>query len=240
MMMQVERPQVRGEGQAHAAGPAESRATPSATTRAESAHHVPLLLVISAPSGAGKTTLCQALLAQDPSLTRAITCTTRAPRPGEQDSVDYHFLEPATFQRRVAAGEFLEHAQVHGHSYGTLKSEVLDRLRQGRDVLLNVDVQGAASIRACAAQWPEIQQSLCTVFVAAPSLVELEARLRKRAQDAEDVIARRLRAARGEMAHWREFDYFVVSDNVPNGLRRMQMIIEAERMRPFRVIPPEL
>jgi guanylate kinase len=199
-----------------------------------------LLILVAAPSGAGKTTLCDELLKADANFQRAITCTTRAPRPGERDGVDYYFLDSATFQRRVAAGDFLEHALVHGNSYGTLKCEVLDRLRAGRDVLLNIDVQGAASVRAGAAEMPELKSALVTVFIVAPSLAELERRLRKRASDAEEVIQRRLAAARGEMAHWREFDYLVVSDTVPNGTRRLQTIVEAERMKQFRVKPLEI
>ena len=205
-----------------------------------SAFRFPLLILVSAASGAGKTTLCEELLKADPRFQRAITCTTRPPRPGERDGVDYHFLDPAIFQRRVTAGKFLEHATVHGNFYGTLKSEVLGRLRAGQDVLLNIDVQGAASVRASAAQQPELRRSLCTVFIVAPSLAELEKRLRKRGSDAEEVIQRRLAAARGEMARWMEFDYLVVSDTVPAGLRRLQVIVEAERMKQFRVTPPEI
>src|SRR5882757_9914245 len=108
----------------------------------------PLLILISAPSGGGKTTLCERLLAARPGMSRAVTCTTRAPRRGEQDGVDYYFLNAGSFLKRVQAGNFLEHATVYGNSYGTLKSEVLGKMRQGQDVLLNVDVQGAASIRA--------------------------------------------------------------------------------------------
>ncbi|MBI5386634.1 MAG: guanylate kinase [Verrucomicrobia bacterium] len=201
---------------------------------------IPLLILVSAPSGAGKTTLCDELLKADANFQRAVTCTTRAPRNGERDGVDYHFLAPATFQQRVAAGEFLEHATVHGNSYGTLQSEVLDRLRSGHDVLLNIDVQGAASVRSCAGRMPELQRSLVTVFIVAPSLAELERRLRHRATDPEEVVQRRLAAARGEMAHWTEFDYLAVSDTVPDGLRRLQAIVEAERMRQFRVKPLEV
>src|ERR1700691_3919382 len=115
----------------------------------------PLLIVISAPSGGGKTTLCKQLLAAHSNMTRAVTCTTRLPREGEQDGVDYYFLDATSFLKRVQAGNFLEHATVFGNSYGTLKSEVLSKLRQGKDVLLNVDVQGAATIRERAKEDPE-------------------------------------------------------------------------------------
>src|ERR1041385_675174 len=124
----------------------------------------PLLIVISAPSGGGKTTLCKHLLAQCPSTTRAVTCTTREPRPGEKDGVDYYFLDAGTFLRRVQAGHFLEHATVYGNSYGTLKAEVLGKLRQGKDVLLSVDVQGAAAIRERSLEDAELKRALVTVF----------------------------------------------------------------------------
>src|SRR6185437_5920536 len=135
----------------------------------------PLLVVLSAPSGGGKTTLGQQLLAARPDMARAITCTTREPRAGEKDGVDYHFLDAASFLKRVQAGNFLEHATVYGHSYGTLKSEVLDKLRQGRDVLLNIDVQGAASVRDRAEEDPELKRVLVSVFLTPSSLAVLEA-----------------------------------------------------------------
>src|SRR5437867_11557927 len=122
----------------------------------------PLLVLISAPSGGGKTTLCQQLLAARPQMTRAVTCTTRPPRKGEQDGVDYFFLDADSFLKRVQAGNFLEHATVYGNSYGTLKGEVLGKLRQGKDVLLNVDVQGAATIRQRAEEDPELKSALVT------------------------------------------------------------------------------
>src|SRR5581483_10025731 len=124
----------------------------------------PLLVLISAPSGGGKTTLCQQLLVTRPDMTRVITCTTRDPRPGEKDGVDYYFLDAASFLKRVQAGNFLEHATVFGNSYGTLKSEVLNKLRQGKDVLLNVDVQGAAAIRTQAESDPELKKALVQIF----------------------------------------------------------------------------
>ncbi len=199
----------------------------------------PLLILISAPSGGGKTTLCNQLLAARPDLTRVITCTTRAPRPGERNDVDYYFLDPADFQRRVQAGEFIEHATVFGHSYGLLRSELLDKLRRGRDVLLNMDVQGAATIRAQARQEAELRGALVTVFLTPPSLAVLAERLKKRAADAPEEIQKRLGIARKEIAQWNDFDYLLISTTVPEDLRRMLAIVEAEKMRGARSQPPE-
>jgi guanylate kinase len=199
----------------------------------------PLLILISAPSGGGKTTLCQQLLAARPGMTRAITCTTRAPREGERDSVDYHFLNAESFLRRVQAGNFLEHATVYGNSYGTLKSEVLGRLRQGQDVLLNVDVQGAATIREKALEDQELRRSLISVFLTPPSLSILEERLRKRGTDSPTTIQKRLAVARQEIAQWKHFDYLLLSGSIHEDLRRMLAIVESEKMRTSRVQAPE-
>jgi len=200
----------------------------------------PLLVLLSAPSGGGKTTLCQQLLAARPDMARAITCTTREPRPGEKDGVDYYFLDAASFLKRVQAGNFLEHATVYGHSYGTLKSEVLGKLRQGKDVLLNVDVQGAAAIRAAAEEDAELKRALVTVFLTPPSLAVLEARLKKRGTDSAADIRKRLSVARQEIAQWKNFEYLLISDSIRDDLRRMQAIIEAEKLRSERAVPPEL
>src|SRR6266545_4642009 len=163
----------------------------------------PLLVLLSAPSGGGKTTLCHQLLGARPEMARAITCTTREPRPGEQDGVDYYFLDADSFLKRVQAGNFLEHATVYGNSYGTLKGEVLGKLRQGKDVLLNVDVQGAATIRQRAEEDPELKRALVSVFLTPPSLAVLEERLKKRGTDSPAAIQKRLGVARQEIAQWK-------------------------------------
>jgi guanylate kinase len=199
----------------------------------------PLLIVISAPSGGGKTTLCNQLLAARPDMSRAITCTTREPRAGEEDGLDYYFLDAASFLKRVQAGNFLEHATVHGHSYGTLKSEVLSKLRLGKDVLLNVDVQGASTVRQRAETDPEIQRALVSVFLTPPSMTILEERLRRRGTDGDAVIQKRLGVARSEIAQWKNFDYLLISRSVAEDLARMQAIVEAEKMKAGRSQAPE-
>jgi guanylate kinase len=199
----------------------------------------PLLILISAPSGGGKTTLCEQLLKARPEMTRAITCTTREPRKGEKDGVDYHFFSATEFLKRLQAGNFLEHATVYGNSYGILKSELLAKLRQNQDVLLNVDVQGAATIREQAESEPELRRALVTVFLTPRSLTVLEERLKKRGADADAVIQKRLAVARQEVGQWKNFDYLLESTTKAEDLRRMQEIISAEKMRTARSSAPE-
>jgi guanylate kinase len=200
----------------------------------------PVLFVLSAPSGGGKTTVCQHLLAANPGLTRAVTCTTRAPRDGERDGLDYYFLDVVTFMNRVQDGQFLEYATVYGNRYGTLKSEVLEKLRQGKDVLLTVDIQGAATIREKAQSEPELKRALITVFLSPPSLKALEERLRHRGTETEDVCQKRLALAREEIAQWPKFDFLIVSSTIADDVRRAQAILEAEKLRQHRVASPDL
>jgi guanylate kinase len=195
---------------------------------------MPMLIVLSAPSGGGKTTLCQQLLTRHPEMARAITCTTRSPRAGEVDGSDYFFIDSVEFARRVQAGDFLEHARVHDHSYGTPKTEVLEKLRQGLDVLLNIDVQGAATVCSRAAADADLRGALVTVFLTPPTVAELEARLRRRGTDAPAELDRRLSVAREEIAQWRHFQYLLISTSIAEDVRRMEAIIEAERMRQSR------
>ena len=229
MKAQTREPKTSAESQ-EPSGESQATAGPSLS---------PLLVVISAPSGGGKTTLCQQLLGARSQMTRAVTCTTRPPRPGEQDGVDYYFLDAASFLKRLQAGNFLEHATVYGHSYGILKAEVLGKLRQGKDVLLNVDVQGAATIREKAQEDPELQRALVSVFLTPPSMEIVEGRLRRRGTDAEAVIQKRLSVARQEIAQWKNFDYLLLSSTIPEDLRRMLAIVEAEKLRSARVQAPD-
>jgi guanylate kinase len=198
-----------------------------------------LLIVISAPSGGGKTTLCDQLIANNANTVRAITCTTREPREGETDGVDYYFLDAGTFLKRVQAGNFLEHATVYGNSYGTLKSEVLGKMRQGKDVLLSIDVQGAATIRARAEEDAELKRSLITIFLAPISIAILEQRLKKRGKDSPGAIQKRLSVARQEISQWKNFDFLILSSSIAEDLRRMQAIVLAEKMRNVRARLPD-
>jgi guanylate kinase len=199
----------------------------------------PLLILISAPSGGGKTTLCDMLLEARPDMSRAVTCTTREPRDGEKDGVDYYFLSAGDFLKRVQAGNFLEHATVYGNSYGLLKSELLSKLRAGKDVLLNVDVQGAATIRAKAEEEPELKKALVTVFLTPPTSEVLEQRLKRRNKDSAAVIQKRLAVAKLEVSQWKNFDYLIYSGPKQEDLRKMLEIVEAEKMRSVRSHAPE-
>ncbi|MCB2261953.1 MAG: guanylate kinase [Candidatus Thiosymbion ectosymbiont of Robbea hypermnestra] len=180
--------------------------------------------ILSAASGAGKTSLIQALLEREPSLELAVSFTTRVPRSGERDGVHYHFVAPDRFQHMVAAGEFLEHAQVFGNRYGTAEATVRARLEQGRDLVLEIDWQGARQVRAC---FP----GAVSVFILPPSAQALERRLRNRGLDSDQVIADRMAAARAEMSRYREYDYLVVNDRFDTALDDLICLVRAERLR---------
>jgi guanylate kinase len=180
------------------------------------------LFVITAPSGAGKTSLIEALMKADPSLQLSISYTTRAPRPGEKDGADYHFIDDAGFLAMKGRGEFLESAEVHGYRYGTSKKVITDALARGEDLILEIDWQGARQVRSI---YPE-----CVgIFILPPSIEELERRMRARGQDAEAVIRRRLDNARGEMDHAGEFDYAIINKDFQTALRKLAEIIQKER-----------
>jgi guanylate kinase len=197
--------------------------------------HLGLLLVMSGPSGAGKSTVIAKLRDALPGLQFSVSCTTRPPRPGESDGVDYHFLSSAAFAERVAAGSFIEHADVHAHRYGTLRSEVAPHLEAGRDVLLDIDVQGARQIADRAGQDPLVARCLERVFLAPPSLDELERRLRSRGTDSETSIHHRLANARHEMAAWREYDFLVVNRDLLQAVAALRTVIDALHHRTRRM-----
>lgn len=200
-----------------------------------------LLIVLSAPSGAGKTTLGDNLLSKRTDIVRAVTCTTRAPRPGEEHGVHYYFFSLEEFEQRVTAGEFLEHAHVYKNRYGTLKSEVLGKLRAGQDVLLTIDVQGAASVRKLAEDDAELAQSLVTIFLTPPSRTELVARLNGRGTETPEVLARRLQEADVELEQAPLFDYLLLSETREKDLSALESIIASEHRRTNRLgLPDEL
>ncbi|MES1195732.1 MAG: guanylate kinase [Steroidobacter sp.] len=177
------------------------------------------LYVVAAPSGAGKTSLVRALLAQEPSARFSISYTTRKQRPTEQDGRDYFFVDKAKFEQMVAAGEFLEHAQVFDNYYGTSKSQVKQLLAQGANVILEIDWQGAQQVR-------KVMPDCRSIFILPPSREELERRLRGRATDIEEVIQRRLRDAVSDMSHWHEFDYVVVNNDFEKALGELKSIVQ--------------
>lgn len=176
------------------------------------------LFVISAPSGAGKTTLVRELLEHDDSVTFSISYTTRRPRAGEISGEDYYFVDEAQFKQMIKDGHFLEHAKVFDNYYGTSKAQVRKQLADGKNVLLEIDWQGAAQIRQ---KWP----ACITVFILPPSLVELERRLRARQTDSEQVIKRRLEDSVSDISHWDEFDYIIINDNLQEALTELQSVI---------------
>ncbi len=184
-----------------------------------------LLFVISSPSGAGKTAITRALLAGDNELTVSISMTTRRARPGEVDGVDYIFIDEVDFSRHVAVGEFLEHAVVFGNSYGTPRAPVEEALESGRDVLFDVDWQGAQQIAQHA------REDLVSVFVLPPSMAELEHRLETRAQDSRKVVAARMAQATNEISHWAEYDYVIINDDLDRSIAEVTSILKAERLR---------
>ena len=182
------------------------------------------LFIVAAPSGAGKSSLVKALLEREPGISLSVSHTTRTPRSGEETGRHYHFVERAAFERDVAAGVFLEHAEVHGNLYGTSHAAVQQLLAQGRDVLLEIDWQGAEQIRRS-------KPDCVSVFILPPSRVELERRLRGRGSDSAEVIARRLHNSREEISHAHEFDYIIVNDDFDDALGDLQAIVRAVRQR---------
>ena len=189
--------------------------------------------MVSAPSGAGKTTLCDALR-QTPDFVYSVSCTTRHPRAGENDGEDYHFLSEGDFLARVKAGEFLEYAEVHGKYYGTLRQPIRSNLDEGVDVLIDIDIQGAAAIRTVGDEF--IRRALCDVFIMPPDLDELRRRLTKRGTETVEQIELRLMNAAREMELWREYRYTIISKSMEEDLQKFRHIMGAERYLSRRLV----
>ncbi|NDB94781.1 MAG: guanylate kinase [Verrucomicrobia bacterium] len=185
-----------------------------------------ILFVVSAPSGTGKTTLCTSVR-QTPDLVYSVSCTTRPIRTGEKDGVDYFFLTPSEFTKKMKEGEMLETADVYGHLYGTPKGPVLEHLAAGRDVLLDIDVQGARQVRS--SQDGKIKEALADIFIMPPDLEELKRRLEGRGTEDAQQIAKRIKAADAEMADWKSYRYTILSSSMEEDLIKFRAIIRAER-----------
>ena len=184
-----------------------------------------LLIVLSSPSGAGKTTISRMLLEADDNITMSISATTRPKRPGEVDDVDYHFVDEAEFKRLIDADEFAEWAYVFDHMYGSPKEPIKEALKQGRDTLFDIDWQGTQQLEYA------FRTDLVLIFILPPSMVELERRLHERGTDSEEIIAGRMKRASGEIGHWAEYDYVLINEDMDKCLADVRAIIAAERLR---------
>ena len=187
-----------------------------------------LMLIMSSPSGAGKTTISRMLLERDGDIRMSVSCTTRPPRPGEVDGKDYHFISQAQFDRMVESEEFLEWAVVFGHSYGTPKAQVKAGIKEGEDYLFDIDWQGTQQL------YQKLERDVVRVFLLPPSIDELRRRLTGRGTDSTEVIAARMERARSEISHWDGYDYVVVNDDIEACFAKVQQILAAERMRRAR------
>jgi len=188
-----------------------------------------LLIILSSPSGAGKSTLAKRLMAWDDTLSFSVSATTRAPRPGETDGVEYYFRTKHDFEAMVMDGEMLEHAEVFGNFYGTPKAPVEAAMKAGRDTLFDVDWQGGQQIRRSS-----LGKDVISIFILPPSIAELESRLRTRAQDSDEVIAARMAKSRDEISHWAEYDYVIVNHDADQAEDELKTILRAERSRAER------
>jgi len=184
-----------------------------------------LMLVLSSPSGAGKTTLSRQLLTNDSQIQLSVSCTTRARRPSEKDGVDYRFIDAATFRGMIDRGDFLEHARVFDHYYGTPRAPVVTALESGRDVLFDIDWQGTQQLKE------QGRDDLVTVFILPPSTRDLERRLITRAQDSAEDVAKRMSKAADEMSHWPEYDYAIINRDIATSLTELKSILTAERLK---------
>ncbi|MDQ7079794.1 MAG: guanylate kinase [Paracoccaceae bacterium] len=188
-----------------------------------------LLIILSSPSGAGKSTLARRLMKWDESLSFSVSATTRPPRPGESDGVDYHFVDHETFRQMIARGEMLEHAEVFGNFYGSPKGPVEAAINDGRDVLFDIDWQGGQQIAGSS-----LRDAVVSIFILPPSINELERRLNERGQDSAEVIRARMEKSRAEISHWAEYDYVLINDDLDETEAKLRAILTAERLKRIR------
>lgn len=186
------------------------------------------MLVLSSPSGAGKTTLSRRLLDADRGIALSVSATTRARRPTEREGVDYYFVTMPQFETMIAEGAFLEHARVFGNRYGTPRAVVMDELALGKDILFDIDWQGTQQLKE------KMRDDLVSIFILPPSHAELERRLRNRAEDSDEIVAGRMAKAADEISHWPEYDYVIVNTDVEKALADIQAILNAERLKRSR------
>lgn len=184
-----------------------------------------LMIVLSSPSGAGKTTLTRRLLAENDKMDMSVSATTRAPRPGERDGHDYYFVSKDKFVEMIDQDEFLEHAKVFDHFYGTPRGPVEDALSEGRDIIFDIDWQGAQQLTQAAAD------DLVRIFILPPDMRELEKRLKTRAQDSDEVIAKRMAKSENEISHWAEYDYVIANERIDTAMEELRVIVSAERLK---------
>lgn len=189
-----------------------------------------MLIVVSGASGTGKSTICGKVRENMPELGFSVSCTTRTPRTGEKDSIDYYFISREDFEKRIKDGEFIEYAEVFSNYYGTLKSEVLDKIKAGVDVFLDIDIQGALQIQSAAKHDPVLEKCCEFIFIVPPSLLELEKRLRGRSSDSEEQILQRLEKAAHEISFCRKYDYLIVNDKLDVAVSEMESLIRALRL----------
>ncbi len=191
--------------------------------------NIPLMIILSSPSGAGKTSIARELMAHHNNIGFSVSATTRPPRPGEIDGVHYNFISEDEFRAMVDAGQMLEHAQVFGHLYGTPRAAVERALETGTDVIFDVDWQGGQQLRNC-----KLKAHVVSVFVLPPSITELHDRLQTRAQDSAAVIKSRMEKSRDEISHWEEYDYLIINDDIRKSVQELSAILNAERLRRSR------
>jgi len=194
-----------------------------------------MVIVVSGASGTGKSTICGQVRKAMPELGFSVSCTTRQPRQGEKESIDYYYISKEEFEKRVEAGEFIEHAEVFSNYYGTLKSEVIDKVEAGKDVFLDIDIQGALQIQRAVLNDPVLEKCCEFIFIIPPSMTELKKRLRERSSDSEEQISQRLAKAESEISSWCKYDYLIVNDDFDRAADEMKSLIHVLRLKTKRM-----